>query len=107
MRGNGYRLAMKLIQTGTGKTVNQFIEACLSNSKGLRVLMSSFQSARSLCSAYQYGNVEAKRRILEQMVLGNMSLPKDSKKPLDEIFTECKSHVTEECKTFLMSILNE
>ncbi|CAL8097241.1 unnamed protein product [Orchesella dallaii] len=105
VKGNGYRLAAKLIQVGNAEIIKQFVEACMSNGKGLRPLMASFKSAPVLNAAYVNGNVEVKRSILSKLVLGNMPFSVDDL-PLVEVFSKSKKDVVEECKTFLQSILN-
>ncbi|ODM98580.1 hypothetical protein Ocin01_08098 [Orchesella cincta] len=106
VKGNGYRLAAKLIQTGNAQTLYQFVEACMSNGKGLRPLMQNFKSAAVLNSAYVHGNAAVKRSILSKLMLGNMPFSTDDDLPLTEVFAKSKKDVVEECKTFLQSILN-
>lgn len=106
IKGNGYRLAIKIIQNSTPKTVQEYVDACLSNSKGLRALMHSFKSARALCAAYACGNAASKKKILTKLAVGNMPI-QNPDATLSDIFSNCKGEVVEGCKTFVQSVLNE
>ncbi len=106
MKGNGYRLAIKIIQNSSPKVVQEYVDACLSNGKGLRALMENFKSARALGAAYACGNAAAKKIILSKLAFGSMPLS-TTDDSLNEIFSKSKKDIVEGCQTFLKANLNE